>query len=172
MSAPPSPRTQRTSRSRVWPAVTAALVTMAVLFVAALVYELSDYADNAAPMTVVADADGPTQMQLVTVTKEQVTAGATPSVTLRVRNNSAEAVPVSVTLNSTASDVGGTLTAALTTSGAVVRSGALNVLRIPSFVLDADSTTPLTLDLDIDRSEIDALWDANGDITIAIGATS
>lgn len=162
----------RPARSRTWTAVIASLTAMAAVFVALMALELGNFATSGAPTVVVADSNGPAEMEIVTLTKEQFETSATPSVTLRLSNNSAQPVEVAVTLNATTSKYAGTLTAALTLRGAVVRNGPLSSLRIPSLMLDAKSTTPVTLDLDIEPEELDELWGADGDLAIAVAATA
>lgn len=165
-------RPVRAGRSRTWTALTTALIAMAIAFIALMALEISNFATTNSPMITIADARGPTDMVLVTLTKEQFVTSGANSVTLRVRNDSAEPVNVAVTLTAGTTQYGGTLTAGLTMDGAVVRSGALHSLHIPSLMLDATSTTPLTLELDVDTEELDALWAANGDLTLAVAATT
>lgn len=164
----PARSTVRTVRSRSWTAFSVALTAMLGAFVALLIFELDDFAASGAPLVVVASQEGPANMQVVTISEDQVATSANHAVTLRLRNESDVPLEVAVTLDSPAVTYGGTLTAALTAQGAVVRSGALNVLRVPSLHLDARSTTPLTLELDVNDTELREMWRTHGDLKVVI----
>lgn len=162
--------TPRATRSWVWTAVMASVASMVLVFAALMVLELTQVASTSAPMVVVANADGPTQSSRVTLTPDQLTRDAEPTVTVRLRNDSTSPVRVNVTLTGAAAGESGTLTAALTAAGAVVRSGPLDGLSLEPFYLDAMSTTPLTLELDGTVADVEKNWPADGQLQVVVGA--
>lgn len=156
----------RAGRSAVWTAVMAAVAAMALVIATVFVISLTRAATSASPLVTVADAAGPADLQVVTIVRSQVD-DARSTATLRLRNDSTTPVTVQVSMPDPV-EGSGSLTAALTAQGAVVRSGALSGLTLGPFTLDASTTTPLAVELDATGADLDALFDDVDHLSVAV----
>lgn len=163
-------RTSRAARRGPWTVILASLTAMGLTFIGLTAIELTTHASTTSKVIVVADEDAVTGTQRITLTREQVASGPVPSITVRLRNTSKAPVSIAAVLEGGSAQVGGTLTAALTVEGAVVRSAPLNVLKLPRLLLDPGATTPLKLDLDLAPADIDQVW-SGGELVLVLTTT-
>lgn len=162
----------RPARSPVWTAVVVAATVMTLLFVALMALELTSHADGDAPTVTVATASGPTGPQVVPLDPGQFTLSPNQSATVRLRNAADVPVTVAVVVDAPTDRYSGTLTAILTQEGSITRSGALGVLRMNQFTLGPRATIPVSLELSVDRDQIDNVWADTGGVSLVITAVT
>lgn len=160
---------RRPGRSRVWAAVGAALIGMAVAGVGLLALELWHVSASSAPTVHVADRSGPTGPATLAVPVDDLAARPTHDVTVRVRNDAPHPVDVLVAVSAGQVPHTATLTATLTEQGAVVRSGPLSALDLPVFTMPPLSVTPVTVQL-TEGQDLDDLWGTGLELVFTVTA--
>lgn len=159
-------RRARWARNRVWSALAIALG--AVLFCGAvlLALEVTTASSKTAPTVTVS----PGQAQTLTIDAADLALRPTHDITIRVHNDSASPATVNVTVSGQPGPYTVTLTASMTEQGAQVTSGPPSALALPTFTMQPSAMTPVTIQVDGDAGDLDALWASGATFTVTVAA--